>query len=81
MWKPPTNRPPPDIRDDEERAEVTRILAALPDDDPARIAADRGTDTITVSHLVGDADLAKALAEASTAGWVRTLHRSERFRP
>lgn len=81
MWKPPADKPPPDIRDDEERAEVARILSSLPGDHPARIAADRGADTIAVSHLVGDVGLAKALAEASRAGWVRTLHRSGRFRP
>jgi hypothetical protein len=81
MWKPPAELPPPDIRDDEEKAEVARILSVLPTDHPARVAHERGADTIALSHLVGDAALARALGDASCAGWVRILHRSGRFRP
>lgn len=34
MFRPPVDRPPPDIRDDEEKAYVARILAALAEDHP-----------------------------------------------
>lgn len=81
MWKPPADKPPPDIRDEEEKAEVARLLSALAEDHPARIAAARGADTIAVSHLVDDPNLVRALADASRAGWVRTLQRSGHFKP
>lgn len=81
MFRPPVDRPPPDIRDDEEKAKVARILAALPADHPARLAHERGVDTIRLSHLVGDAALADALTEAFLAGRRRTFERTAHFRP
>jgi hypothetical protein len=38
----PVDRPPPDIRDDEEKDEVARILAVLPIEHPARLAHREG---------------------------------------
>jgi hypothetical protein len=77
----PDDRPPPDIRDDEEKADVARILAALPADDPARRAHERGVDTIGLTHMVGYQNLSKALTAAFLAGWNRLLRRGQRFRP
>jgi hypothetical protein len=81
MFRPPADRAPPDIRDEEEICEVGRILAVLPQDHPARLAHARGEDTRVLSHLVGDAELAKALTEAFLAGYSRLLNRSNHFRP
>jgi hypothetical protein len=41
MFRPPVDRPPRDFRDEEEKAEVSRILAVLPPDHPARVARGR----------------------------------------
>jgi hypothetical protein len=43
---------------------VSRILAVLPPDHPARLAHERGIDTIRLTHMVGDAALVTALIEA-----------------
>lgn len=81
MFRPPVHRPPPDIRDAEERADVARILAVFPADHPARTAHERGTDTITLTHMVGDAELSRALTEVFLAGRARLFRRSSHFRP
>jgi hypothetical protein len=81
MFRPPVDRPPPDTRDDEEKAAVTEILAVLPADHPARVAHERGTDSIRLAHMVGDTALAAALTEAFLAGRRRLLRRSSQFRP
>jgi len=81
MFQPPTDRPPPDIRDDEEKADVARILDALPEDHPGWEAHRRGTDTITLTHLVGESSLSSALTDAFLAGRNRLLRRSQSFRP
>ena len=44
MFQPPAKRPLPDIRDDEEKADVPRILAVLRPERPVRHAHDRGAD-------------------------------------
>ena len=76
MFRPPVDRPPPDSRDEEEKADVARILAVLPPEHPARQAHERGVDTIRLTHLVDDADLAAALTAAFLAGWRRLRKRS-----
>ena len=81
MFKPPANKPPPDFRDDEEKAEVARILSVLPAEHPARVAFAQGRDTIALTHLVGDAELtAKALTKAFLAGANRIMNRGH-FKP
>jgi hypothetical protein len=47
----------------EERRELARTLAALPDDHPARRAAERGADPVRLIHLVEQDDVAEALAQ------------------
>jgi hypothetical protein len=81
MFRPPVDRPPRDFRDEEEKAEVARILAVLPPDHPARLAHERGIDTIRLTHMVGDAPLVSALIETLLAGRDRIFRRSSRFRP
>lgn len=81
MFRTPTECPPPDIRDEEEKAEVSRILAALPPGHPARKAHERGEDTRILSRLVGDAEMAKSFTEAFLSGYNRLLRRSQHFRP
>ena len=79
MFKPPADRQPPDTRDDEEKAEVARILAGLPPDHPARAAHERGEDTVTITHLVGEPELVRGLIEACLAGRNRVMHRGRHF--
>src|SRR4051812_404218 len=74
---PPVDRPPPDTRDDEEKAEVARILADLPPDHPAPAAHERGADAVTITHLVGDPDLVRALIEACLSDRNRRLIRAD----
>lgn len=81
VFRPPMDRPAPDIRDDEEKAEVSRILSALPADHAARLAHQQGVDTISLSHLVGDAALIKELTEAVLKGRGRLWGRHEHFKP
>jgi|1185.fasta_scaffold1020023_1 hypothetical protein len=75
VFRAPVDAPPPDIRDDEEKADVARILGVLPADHPARAAHDAGTDTIRLSHLVDDPDIARELTVAFLAGWNRLQRR------
>ena len=71
----------PDIRDEQEHKDVAAILAALPEDHPARAAYAEGEDTIKLTHLV-PAELVKPLTEAFFAGSWRMLHRQGGyFRP
>jgi hypothetical protein len=81
MFRPPADRPPPDTRDEQEKADVARILAVLPPDHPAREAHKHGVDTIRLTYMVGDAALARALTEAFLAGWDRSWDRHQHFRP
>lgn len=80
-FQPPVDRPPNDSRDGQEKAEVSRILSALPENHPARLAHERGIDTIRLTHLVGDAQLVKELTAAYLAGWNRSWDRHKHFRP
>jgi hypothetical protein len=69
---PPERRHCADYRDDEEHAEVARILAGLPEDHPARVAYSSGAreaaDSIGLAHPVADRrDLVGALVEAYLA--------------
>lgn len=79
MFRPPTDKPPPDVRDDDEKAEVARILARLPEGHPALEAFERGVDTISLTHLVGDPELSRLLSEAYLCGWRRLLNRTRHF--
>ena len=81
MFRPPEDRRPIDIRDEEEKADVARVLAILPANHPARVAHERGTDTIPLSHLVGNPALSAALTDAFLAGRNRIFQRSTHFRP
>jgi hypothetical protein len=81
MFRPPADGPVPDVRDDEEKAEVARILCVLPEDHPAHAAHRSGADTIRLSHLVADrADLVHALVRAYMAGLDRVWKRSARVK-
>ena len=83
MYKPPPDKAPlPDKRDEEEKAEVGRIIAALPKDHPAHDAHRRGMDTIALTHLVANyPDLVEALIRAYHAGTDRVWKRSGHFKP
>jgi hypothetical protein len=71
----------PDIRDEQEHADVAAILAALPDQHPARVAYADGADTIRLTHLV-PGELVDSLTEAFFAGYRRMLQRhGSYFRP
>lgn len=70
-----------DIRDEQEHQNVSSILAALPEDHPARVAYAEGADTIRLTHLVPP-ELVEGLTEAFFAGNRRMLHRQGGyFRP
>lgn len=83
----PERRHRADCRDEEEHAEVARILSELPDEHPARIAYMTGTreasDSISLSYLVADRPhVVRALTEANMATWRRMLDRQGAyFRP
>jgi len=69
-----------DYRDEQEHAEVARILSALPEQHPARIAYTAGareaSDSISLTWLVADRrDIVQALVDANMAAWHRTLER------
>ena len=71
----------PDIRDEQEHADVAAILAGLPDDHPARVAYAEGADTIKLTHLV-PRELVPGLTEAFWGGYKRYLQRQGGyFRP
>lgn len=81
------NRHPADYRDEIEHAEVTAILAELPDDHPARVAYSSGareaSDSLSMTYLVADRmDLVQRLVAAYLAHqdriWAR---RGACFRP
>ena len=76
------NPNPYDTRDAQEHAEVAALLAALPDEHPARDAYGRGAGTIELSHLVADrVELVEGLKEAYLAGYARMLAGVGGFRP
>ena len=71
----------PDIRDEQEHRDVAAILAALPEDHPARAAYAEGADTIRLTHLV-PSELVGALKDSFLAGYRRMLDRQGNyFRP
>jgi hypothetical protein len=84
---PPGQRHRADYRDEIEHAEVARILSELPVEHPARIAyatgAREAADSISLSWLVADrGDMVRALTDANTAAYRRTLARQGGyFRP
>jgi hypothetical protein len=81
MFQPPADGPAPDMRDAEEKAEVTRILSVLPEDHPAHAAHRCGADTISISHLVADRpQLVRALVRAYMASLDRVWKRSARVK-
>jgi hypothetical protein len=81
MFQPPADGPVPDVRDEEEKAQVTRILSVLPEDHPARAAHRCGADTIRLSHLVADRpQLVQSLVRAYMAGLDRVWNRSARVK-
>jgi len=82
-----THRHPADYRDEQEHAEVARILSVLSEDHPARVAyatgAREASDSISLTWLVADRrDIVQALVEANMAAWRRTMARhGGYFRP
>jgi hypothetical protein len=84
---PPEHRHRADYRDEEEHAEVARILSELPAEHPARIAymtgAREASDSISLSWLVAEQlDIVRALTEANLAAYRRMLARQGGyFRP
>ena len=77
---PSRHRHPAAYRDEEEHAEVARILSVLPEGHRARIAymtgAREAADSISLSWLVVDRyDIVQALVEANMAAWRRTMSR------
>lgn len=84
---PPEHRHRADYRDEIEHAEVTRILAELPVEHPARVAYSTGAreaaDSISLSWLVADRrDMVRALVDANMAAYGRMLSRQGAyFRP
>ena len=81
MFRPPAHGPVPDVRDEEEKAEVTRILSVLPEDHPAHAAHRAGADTIKLSHLLTDRpQLVQSLVRAYMAGLDRVWKRSARVK-
>lgn len=81
MFRPPTEIATPDLRDEEERSEVSAILEPLPASHPAKIAHERGEDTRMLARLVENADLAARLTKAFLAGYNRMLRQHKHFRP
>lgn len=81
MFRAPVDRPPQDIRDDEEKADVGRILSVLAADHPARLAHEQGADTIRLSHMVDDMALVRELTEAVLRGRRRLWDRHQHFKP
>jgi hypothetical protein len=57
----------------EERRQLEKTLAALPEDHPARRAAQRGADPVALIHLVEQDDVAEALAEVWYSAYRRRL--------
>jgi len=70
-----------DTRDEEEHRAIAEILSVLPDDHAARLAYAAGADTIRLSHLVGDPELARRLIDAFLAGRGRVMDRTRHFKP
>jgi len=71
-----------DTRDEQEHQDVRSILAALPEDHPARVAYSGGADTIRLSHLVADRpELVEGLKAAYLAGYSRLRRSVGHFRP
>jgi hypothetical protein len=71
----------PNVRDEQERADVAAILAALPENTMAHAAYAEGAETIKLTHLV-PAELVKPLTEAFFSGYRRYLQRQGGyFRP
>ena len=76
-----------DYRDEQEHAEVARILSELPAEHPARVAystgARKASDSVSLTWLVADRrDIVQALVDANMAAWRRTLSRQGGyFRP
>ena len=60
---------------------MSRILSAFPPDHPARLAHERGVDTIRLSHMVSDSALIKELTEAVLRARGRLWERHEHFKP
>lgn len=82
MYRPPADQPLPDLRDEEERGDVDRILSVLPEGHPALEAHQRGADTIAITHLVADRPgLIEALIGAYFAARRRIWNRAAHFRP
>lgn len=72
----------PDIRDQEEHADVAAALTLLPEGHAARQAYSQGAGTIALTHLVREyPTVVEALTEAYLAGYRRLLQRSGSFRP
>ena len=60
-----------------EHADVSSMLAVLPEDHPARLAYDEGADTIKLTHMVPP-ELVVGLDEASWSGYHCHLKRAGR---
>jgi hypothetical protein len=84
---PRDHRHPADYRDEEEHADVARILSELPADHPARVAYSAGareaSDSIALARLVVERrNIVQALVEANMAAYRRMLARQGGyFRP
>jgi len=69
------------MNDEQERAEVRRILGELPADHPAVKAFQEDADTIRLTYLVGRDDLVEKLKRAYLDGFGRLMRSSSSFRP
>jgi hypothetical protein len=76
-----SRRDPNDPRDDQELAEIATILETFPRNHRARLAFRMGAETIELSRLVGDPELARRLVQACLDGRDRIFSRNPHFRP